>query len=124
VAHELAQAADAARVRVRQAQDRVRSASEAGISVPGAESVLSTLQSEEARLSVTVHSLDPMRLKGPIEAVLEAARRAEGLVAEAERARAARRPGYYAAIALAVLLLGLLVAKAVALTRRRRRGET
>jgi hypothetical protein len=124
VAQELAQAANAARDRVRQAEDRVRRASEAGISVPGAEAMLSTLQSEEARLSVTVHSLDPVRLKGPIESVLEAARRAEGLVEEAERARAARRPGYYAAIALAALLLGLLVAKSVLLTRRRRREET
>ncbi len=123
LAAELAQVAETARDQVRQAEDRVQQMTAAGISLPGAEGMLSTLRVQEARLVVAIHSLDPARLQGPVAAVREAAERAEGLVREAERARAARRPAYYATIGLSLLLFLLLVIKAAALARRRRRGE-
>ena len=100
------------------------SAAERRLTVPGAADALDALVSEASRLTVMVHTLDPTRLKEPLGAVARAADRIDALVAKAEGARQLRRRGYYVAVALAVLLFGLLLAKSIRLERRRRRGKT
>jgi predicted CXXCH cytochrome family protein len=124
VAAELAHSVRSARERVRKTREMLGSATERRLTIPGAAEALDALVSEESRLSVMVHSLDPTRLKEPLGAVARAADRIDALVAKAEGARQLRRRGYYVAVALALVLFGLLLAKSIRLARRRRRGKT
>jgi predicted CXXCH cytochrome family protein len=122
VASSLAQSVQAARERVRATRARLDTAATRGVLVAGADEALDAVVSREARLSVLVHSLDPARLRQPIAEVMSAADRAEQLVAAAERGRVLRRRGYSVALALALVLLGLLIAKSAQLARRRPRS--
>jgi hypothetical protein len=94
-----------------------------GINIHGARYSLDQVATEEQKLSITLHSLNPNRLKAPLAAVVDAADRSENLLAAAQRERQMRRRGYYLALALAIALLVLLVVKAVQLARRRSNSQ-
>lgn len=121
IAGELSQIVGTARGRLARARNRIVAVRAQGINIHGAQYSLEQVATEEQKLSITLHSLDPSRLRGPLSAVLEAADRSENLVVAAQRERQVRRRGYFVALGLAGLLFALLVAKAVQLARRRSR---
>jgi hypothetical protein len=62
-------------------------------------------------------------MRAPMAAVLEAADRSEQLIASARRERQMRQRGYFVALGLATLLLGLLITKSVKLARQRSQNK-
>jgi DNA polymerase IIIc chi subunit len=123
VAAELSQMVSTARGRLVRAKTRYSALKAQGINVHGAQYSLDQLDTEQQKLSITLHSLNPSRLRAPMAAVIEAADRSESMIAAAQRERQLRRRGYYIALGLAITLLGLLVTKAVRLARQRSRNE-
>jgi predicted CXXCH cytochrome family protein len=107
---------DAAEAKLRQTQNEQRNAL-------SDRYALDEVRHQQQRLAVAIHSLDPARLDAPLRSFVSAMTRAEQRMADAEHQRAARRRGYVVALGLALALFGLLVAKAVALSRRRRLGS-
>jgi hypothetical protein len=123
VAAELSQMVSTARGRLVRAKARYDALKAQGINVHGAQYSLDQLDTEQQKLSITLHSLNPSRLRGPLAAVMAAADRSENIIAAAQQERQMRRRGYYVALGLAITLLGLLVAKAVQLARQRSRSK-
>jgi predicted CXXCH cytochrome family protein len=123
VAVELSKIVNIARSRLERAKARYGALRAQGINVHGAKYSLDQLATEQQKLSITLHSLSPGRLRGPLAAVNESADRSERLIAGAQKERQLRRFGYYGALALAVTLFGLLIAKAVQLARERRKSK-
>jgi predicted CXXCH cytochrome family protein len=123
VAAELSRIVTTARARLDRAKARYEALKAQGINVHGAQYSLDQLDTEQQKLSITLHSLNPGRLRLPMAAVIEAADRSEKLISAAQRERQMRRRGYFVALGLAVLLLLLLVAKSVQLARQRSRSK-
>src|SRR5664280_356801 len=123
VAAELSQMVSTARGRLVRAKARYEALKAQGINVHGAQYSLDQLDTEQQKLSITLHSLNPSRMRVPMAAVIDAADRSEKIIAAAQQERQLRRRGYYVALALAITLLGLLVTKAVQLARQRSRSK-
>jgi predicted CXXCH cytochrome family protein len=123
VAADLSQMVVTARSRLTRAKDRYEALRAQGINVHGARYSLDQLDTEQQKLSISLHGLTPSRMRIPMAAVIDAADRSEELIAAAQRERELRRRGYYVALALAITLLGLLVAKSAQLARQRSRNK-
>jgi hypothetical protein len=123
VAEALAGLLRSARDRAASARATIARARGEGLHIARASYVLDQVGTAELKLRPVVHTLDPERMAAAVEGVEKAVVEAEKLVAEAERARRVERRGYYAALLLAIVLFGTLVAKTRELDRRRRQGS-
>jgi hypothetical protein len=122
VADQIAALLRTARSRAGDARDAVARASERGLHVSGAAFALSRVETAETKVRGVVHTLDPARVGAVVGEIDQAVEQTLALVAEAERARAVERRGYYVALGLAASLLVTLLLKARDLDRRRARG--
>lgn len=121
-AEEIATILRDVRTRGDAARAALEDARRAGLLVPGAGEALDELSTQELKLRVTVHGVDRNQLEVVATAARTAADRATALANEARADRRLERRGYYVALGLSLMLLGLLSAKAVQLDRRRRRS--
>jgi hypothetical protein len=122
VADDIAGLLRGARARASEAREGVANARAEGLRVSGASYALDRVATAETKVRSVVHTLDPARVEAVVGEIDQAASEALSLVASAERDRRTERRGYYAALALAGLLLITLVLKARQLDRRRARG--
>lgn len=120
VADEISGLLSDARTRAAEARSIVARAKEEGFHVAGVGPALERLAMAEQRLRASVHTLDPLRLKDPIETIHQSVDEAERLVSGARQVREHKRRGYYVELGLSGVLFGLLALKAVQLDRRRR----
>jgi len=93
-----------------------------GLYLPGAAHALDRVRTARLDLSTRVHALSVARVTEGVRAARPIVEEVRGLVARARGERAYERRGYFVALAVAVLLLGLLILKSVRLSRRRSRG--
>jgi hypothetical protein len=122
VADKLAGLLRHARDRAAQARATLARARTDGYHIAGAAYALDQVGTAELRLRPVVHTLDPDRMETAVAAVEKAVVAAEQLDVDARLARRIERRGYYAALALAVVLFTALLLKTMELDRRRRRG--
>jgi hypothetical protein len=120
LAERLARALGGARDRAERARTRLGSVEAAGLYVHGSEGALAELRTAELSVGPLVHVLDERALAPALARIGGAADAIEERIAAAERRKRVERQGYAVTAALLAILLALLVAKSVALARRRR----
>jgi predicted CXXCH cytochrome family protein len=122
VADDIATMLRSASERASLARESVARAHDHGLRVSGAAYALDRIATAETKVRAVVHTLDRARVAAVVAEVDQAVAETLALVADSERARKIERRGYYAAIALAALLLITLALKARQLDRLRARG--
>jgi hypothetical protein len=124
VASDISELLRGARERAADARAAVARATAAGLWVSGASYSLDQVATAETKVRGVVHTLDPARVQALVADIDVSVTETLALVSNAEHARVLERRGYYAALAVALLLLVSLALKAHQLDRRRRQGRS